>query len=203
MTLHVPSVEMEGEGGRAWPSSLDLVEMLHGLPTPSTKALHGLREAGVEDGALIEPEPLRAARVAFRSTSNMFDFDPDGEPAFVVLARDINDELADLVAFRGDRIACHFGQVCALGEEQLPFGQGCDPPLAIHRNPIGWLKSGRSGLVVIEPARLADLLVEFGVSVTSEDGRHTGELRRLLARPQPTIIRPSKPSDLRSREVPT
>ena len=190
MTLHVPSCERVGEGGRRWPSSPDLVEILHGLPVPCTKALRCLGEAGVTVAAMTEPEPLRAARVAFRGTSHMFDFDPDGEPAFVALAHDLNGEPADLVAFRGGRIACHFGRAVALGQEQLPFGN-TPPPIAIHRSPIGWLRDGRTGLVVIHPARLADLLVEFGVSVVSEDGKHTGELRKLLARPQPTIVRPS------------
>lgn len=90
-----------------------------------------------------------------------FDVDPSGEPHIAILIEDSGGPID--VAFwhpRSGRVATLLNLGFALGEEQInnpgvySFG-GC---LQIHANPLDWLRSGRTGIVVLDWTRAFDLL---------------------------------------------
>jgi hypothetical protein len=61
----------------------------------------------------------------------------------------------------------------------------------VHRTPLGWLRAGREGVVVVEARRAAQLLRDFG-PLAGEDEAHGRELRELFRRQEPRIYVPER-----------
>jgi hypothetical protein len=128
---------------------------------------------GVPAPALVWPELPARATVVFDRKRTQFDFaeevgDEAAISAFLFLARDEDGEPADLVAWapRVNRLASWFGAVALLGAEDLSAPRLTkERALAVFETPLGWLRAGREGVVVIDPRgaapplRLAEPLV--------------------------------------------
>jgi hypothetical protein len=142
-------------------------------------------DQGVTVDALTKPLAVLAARVVFQPNGT---YSPNniGEFAHIVPALDI-DGLADVVAWapKSGRIAPRLGIASMLGEEQAARASGASKPLLVWRNPVGWLRAGRRGVVILDPegaaVRLADL------SIMAEDEAHARHLRAILKVPPPRI----------------
>ncbi len=60
-----------------------------------------------------------------------------------------------------------------------------DHPLVIHRAPIGWLRAGCRGVVVLDWRAAAVDLLGLWTAIVAEDVGHGLEIRRRLTRPWP------------------
>src|SRR3954447_5089751 len=72
------------------------------------------------------------------------------EPAFVVIARNEFGEPADLVAWRGDRLASWAARVSMLGANNLFAPRLLSDALLVEPDVLSWLRSGRRGVVIID-----------------------------------------------------
>jgi hypothetical protein len=156
---------------------------------------------GVPTSAIDAPVPLRSDHIAwFGETS----FEPEAclplgmptERAFWFLVLDQDREPIDIVAWAParSRLGSWLGRAWALGQEQV-FRPRLDPDgaLPIWRDPLGWLRAGRRGLVLIDLIRAADEL-SFAGPLLAEDLDHAIELRDALSRPAPRILVPTERS---------
>jgi len=109
--------------------------------------------------------------------------------ALVALAYDRDGHAADIVAWRTGPepfVASWLGQVGLIGEEHLD-GARLDEPMVVHPDPMAWLRSGRQGVVVIDPARAGPLLRRAGEMVV--DSHHErNRLNALMRVELPKII---------------
>jgi hypothetical protein len=151
-----------------------------------------LRTQGVTSEALAEPELPRRAQVVFRPDAPLFDFaenGDDGAEAPIFITRDDAGEPADPVAWscRLGKVAAHFGAVAVLGADDILAPRlSAKAALPVHRTPLGWLRAGRAGIVILaECAAVA--LRDFG-PFAAEDEAHGRELRRLFRRREPRIF---------------
>lgn len=141
---------------------------------------------------------VRADSVVFRKPRR-FEFAryakraDDAVQAFTFIARDQFGEPADIVAWepRENRLATWRGLVSLLGEEQA-FVARLDDEVTLHANPLDWLRAGRRGLVVVDPARARSILLDAGPIVVPslEQGQN---LRKLLERVRLPKILVSQP----------
>ena len=152
---------------------------------------------------LVWPELLACATLVSTAKRTQFDFaeevgDEGAISAFLFLARDEDGEPADLVAWapRENRLAAWFGTVALLGAEDLWAPRLTkERALPVFETPLGWLRAGREGVVVIDrrgaapPLRLAEPLV-------AELIEH-GEKLRCMLKVQPPRIFVANP-DVRS-----
>lgn len=111
--------------------------------------------------------------------------DGEGEPAFVTLVRDEREDGLDLVAWSARdprRIARRDGAAALLGEGMLrnpaTFANG--RPVRIFRDPLGWLRNDRNGLVIVDPIGAALRLAD-APGLMAEDAAHARELAEMLA----------------------
>lgn len=124
-------------------------------------------------------------------STRYFDFAaerPDGaNKSMIFVARDHVGEPVNLIAWcpRVDRIASAEGRVTLLGEQDVSATR-LDEPLQIFRSPIGWLKAGRRGAVIVRKSNAWRILE--GVTVLAEDVDHGLELRKVLAVPAPVVV---------------
>jgi hypothetical protein len=110
-------------------------------------------------------------------------------PAFIVPITTSRGPWIDLVAWNPstERLATWLGRAFALGEESLspPHLE----PIAIFRTPLGWLRSERHGIVIVQP-HLAWSRLD-AVPVFGEDAEHERYLVRNLSRRfKPKIVPP-------------
>jgi hypothetical protein len=132
-----------------------------------------------------------------------FEPHPDGRLAFCTPARihrsltiesPVPDsavrvgELVDLVYWslnHPERWAMRTGAAECLG---LVEPQYCGPePVAIHRRPLGWLRGGCRGLVLLtrDPWAMYRILCQCSGGLIAEDERHAAELAAALDHPWP------------------
>jgi hypothetical protein len=153
--------------------------------SPSSEVIRWWMDQGVTIDALTKPLAVLAARVVFQPNGT---YGPNilGEFAHVFPAFD-SDGLADVVAWspKSGRIASRLGIASMLGEEQVARASGASKPLLVWHDPVGWLRAGRRGVVILEPevaaARLASL------PAVAEDDAHARHLRSVLKVPPPRI----------------
>jgi hypothetical protein len=177
------------------------VESLHKrLAPPPLDVIRRLRAEGVSPDALAEPELPALADVVFHDARPFFDFveetgDEGAVPAIVFLARDEEGEPADLVAWapQEQRLAAWFGASPLLGAEYLWAPRLTkEQALAVFESPLGWLRAGREGVVVIDPRRAAPLL-RRAEPLVAESIDHGQRLRRrLTVRPPRVYVAKSK-----------
>jgi hypothetical protein len=142
-------------------------------------------DQGVTIDALTKPLAVLAARVVFQPNGT-YSSNGIGEFTHIVPAFDI-DGLADVVAWapKSGRVASRLGISSMLGEEQAARASGASKPLLVWRDPVGWLRAGRRGVVIIEPEGAAVVLA--GLPITAEDEAHARHLRATLKVPAPRI----------------
>lgn len=159
----------------------------HGFPTRTEQAI--LR-ASVPHEVLCSPLTCaKAADVIFFPRTRAFEFHPEGERAFLIAARDVDDRISGYVAwsvehpFRWGVLSGPARPFC-LGAKALQSSIVTGGPVSAFRSPLSWMKHRGAGICILTPWRAwielgrADLLL-------AEDARHCGELRRLLRPPAP------------------
>ena len=112
--------------------------------------------------------------------------------AYIFLGFDLFGDPADLVAWHPDTggLASWRGLVSLLGEEQA-FAPRLQEAIAVHADPIAWLRENRSGLVIVHPGRARSLLLDAGPLKTATI-RQGSALRALLRQVRcPTILVPA------------
>ncbi|NMN58003.1 hypothetical protein FHT36_001905 [Xanthobacter sp. SG618] len=137
---------------------------------------------------------LTLARCAFSPPPRRFHFDPAGELAAVVEALEIEHGerwLVDHVAwpvFRPSEFAMAAGRAHLLGADQVdnPASFFGGRPLLVHRHPLSWLRSGCSGVVVLDERGAGARLAAARGNLLAEDLDHARELHRLMGRAFPT-----------------
>ncbi len=97
-------------------------------------------------------------------------------------------ELIDLVAWRDDRmdtIATRAGTASWLGAIEPQYL--APAPVSVWRHPLGWLRAGCRGLVLLtrDPVEAWLTLADCRGGIIAEDEAHARELRRALERPWP------------------
>jgi hypothetical protein len=187
--------ERESLPSRAWVYR-ETSERFNNLSDIGWSAYNWLLRQGVPSSALVYPELPHYASVIFHTDQALFDFAEDGSDggceALVFLARDNTGQPADLVAWscRLRKLAAHFDSVSTLGADDL-LAPRLTPELAlpIHRSPLGWLKAGREGVVLLAPDRAVIELRDFGPFAV-EDVEHGKQLRQLFRSGEPQIFVP-------------
>jgi hypothetical protein len=131
-----------------------------------------------------------------------FDFaapdDPHAVRAVVhVVHGDDAETPVDLVAWtraHPDRALLCLGAGVALGVDQIanPESYFAGKPLQIHRTPLGWLRAGCAGIVILGADGVVDRLDRLPprsetYKLVAEDLDHGRELRRLLAPLRPRV----------------
>jgi hypothetical protein len=152
---------------------------------PSSEVMRWWRDQGVSIDALIKPLAVLAERAVFQPNGTYI---PNALGEFVcVLPAFDGDGLADVVAWapKSGRMASRLGIVSMLGEEQAARASGASEPILIWRNPIGWLRACRRGVVILDPERAAVLLA--GLPVSAEDDADARHLRAILKVRPPRI----------------
>ena len=133
---------------------------------------------------------LTAAQVEFLDDG--FEFtayvrDPQRpQRALIIPARNIDGEIGDIAALT--RKACEvrfwLGRLSMLGENNILAPRF--EPLAAHQTALDWLKAGRHGVFIADPAR-ASFHLE-GHSLLAANAGFGGQLRKALTRPAPPIF---------------
>jgi hypothetical protein len=161
-----------------------------------------LIEAGVPSSAIALAAPA-AARITVDRRTGTYQPDDDGRVAFVMPVR-VDDPISpeasdpsetirrgpivDLVAFHPARPlswAVRTGAAEWLGAVRP---QIVEPfPVPVSRAPMGWLRSGCHGVVILSAERISayGVLTWFTGGIIAEDNEHAAELRRQLERPWP------------------
>ena len=129
-------------------------------------------------------------------TQPFFDFADDvgGErvDALIFLPRNDLGNPCDLTAWTSTRLklASWFGAAALLGADDILAPRlTIEGALQVHRTPLGWLRAGRDGVVIIDPRRATVELRDFG-PLADEDQAHGLELQQLLRRMEPKIYVP-------------
>jgi hypothetical protein len=129
------------------------------LQPPPLSWIRRLRHLGATADALAHPEMPAIGGVSF--DGGYFDFENEGQPALLFIARDELGIPVDIVAWhpRTQRIARWLGAVALLGEDQVNGARlDQERALPVHETPIDWLVAGRSGVVIVDPRRAAFIL---------------------------------------------
>jgi len=115
-----------------------------------------------------------------------FDFTPEGVPCAVIEVLDENAEtVIDLVAWplhASERLATAVGEADMLGIPCMrnPATYVGGRPLRVHRTPLGWLKAGCQGCVVLNRDWGGYWLRQAPGPLLAENLAHGRELRRML-----------------------
>jgi hypothetical protein len=149
-------------------------------------------EFGISALNLGNPWPVLADRVVFEGEFFLFadDIGEKGEPAFTFVVFN-NIGFLDIVAWhpQTNRLAAWFGHGFALGEHQIHHPNPLIPGLPVFRSPIGWLRGGRRGIVIVR-AGFTDVLLASVPVLVAEDEQHQRDLQEVfpVGRDRPTII---------------
>jgi hypothetical protein len=165
-------------------------------PTPlDQSALDWLLNQGVSSDIIgtfsireSDPMSVRSATVLLDGRGH-YSYNAIGEFAYIlpVVARSTIIDHVAWVPSTG-QLASHDGNGAMLGEGQLGRdGLGTTGrAIRVHRTPLGWLRAGRQGLVIVNACEAAHRL--SGVTLRAEDEAHLEELADLLRLPSPTIL---------------
>ena len=170
-------------------------DLFENLPVISWHAFSWLLRKGVPAPTLVSQLPRRA-RVEFHPEQPFFDFadDEGGTDALVFLAKDEAGHPADLVAWSTSpqRLAVHLGAAGILGEESMLRPRlSAKDALPVHRGPLGWLRAGCFGIIIVDTARAPILLRDFGPFAT-ENVEHGCQLREMFRARTTTVLVPEE-----------
>ena len=146
------------------------------------REIDGFAEFGVCALDLGIPWPVLADRVVFEGNFFVFadDVGETGELAFTFVVIS-NAGSIDIVAWHPttNRLAVWFGHGFALGESQIHHPIPLISGLPVFRSPIGWLRSGRRGIVLVREDFTKDVLHSVPLLV-AEDDQHRRDLQRFF-----------------------
>ncbi len=117
-------------------------------------------------------------RICIEDYSELFEIDDElGEPAFVMVVRDVDAKTAiDLVAWpikRPQVFGTYFDYAGLLGgDAAINPASFIEAPCPIWAAPLSWLQSGLRGCVVLNPRLAARILVEAPGKFQCEDEGH-------------------------------
>lgn len=137
---------------------------------------------GVHVLDLANPWPVLADRVIFHG--EFFEFvdtkDSAGEACFTFAVLGTTS-FVDIAAWSPatNRVAVWCGAGFALGERQMLLPHPATTGLVVHRTPIGWLRAGRRGIVIVRPA-FASTILSAVPALHAEDEEHARELRSIV-----------------------
>jgi hypothetical protein len=149
-------------------------------------------EFGIGALNLGNPWPVLADRVVFEG--DFFHFADDvgemGEAAFTFVIIS-NAGFIDIAAWcpRTNRLAVWLGEGFALGERQIHHPNPLSPGLHVFRSPMGWLRCGRSGIVIVRDD-FTDVVLAAVPILVAEDERHQRDLQKVfpVGSPGPKIM---------------
>ncbi len=147
---------------------------------PSSALLHdanGCWSLILRDRLVLTGERFEFAR--YRSSDNAVG-------AFILIAADEFGEPADLIAWRpGGRPSTWLGRAGLVGAEMI-YAPRWGAPLSVFDTVLDWLRAGRDGVVIVDPARAASLLREAGRLQVSTHAQRR-RLEQLMTVPPPRI----------------
>ncbi len=147
-------------------------------------------ELGIRAIDLGSPSMVLADRVVFEGESFSFADDANmvGEPAFT-LAVFSNTGMIDIAAWQPEinRLAPWIGEGFALGERQIHHPNPLVHGLHVFRTPIGWLRAGRCGIVIIQ-SKFARSVLGHVPLLIAENKQHCSELQELLGMAGPAVV---------------
>lgn len=165
----------------------------------TTREHEDLDRHGVPATALREPTPVRAGHVEFLP-GGRFEFEQHRRlsievkavRAFLILIEDEMGDAIDIAAWSPhlEKVALWRGIAWAIGQDQALAPRLTDE-LPVWRDPLGWLREGRRGLVLLRPMAAAPVLDDAG-PLAAEDRQHGIELRAALTRKGPRIVIPDR-----------
>lgn len=162
---------------------------LHGR-SPKQREIDRFAELGVAALNLGSPWPVLVDKVVFDSEYFVFadDVGLAGELAFtfVVLS---NVGMIDIAAWQPatNRLAVWLGEGFALGERQIHHPNPLVTGLNVFRSPLGWLRAGRCGIVILRPHFARSVLADVPILV-ADDSQHRKELQELFGLLGPEIV---------------
>jgi hypothetical protein len=160
-------------------------------------------ELGVRAIDLGTPWPVLADRVLF--DGEFFSFadgtDMIGEPAFT-MGIISNAGMIDIAAWDpvAKRIGLWTDEGFALGERQIHHPNPLVRGLHVFRDPVGWLRAGRCGIVIIRSGFARAVLGDVPLLI-AEDEQHRAELQDLLGMTGPQIGAYCEPASRAAAEV--
>ena len=158
-------------------------------------------DKGVPADAL---HPIGVDKVVFHRSGG-FEFEryldcqepdnPQRAIAVILTALSVNGDPIDLAAWEPatDRVGCWRNASPVLGEENLFAPRLNDHgALVVHRSPLGYLQSGRRGIVILMTRGkvAARRLLDHG-PFEGEDAHHAFEIKKLLVMPLPVVYAPA------------
>jgi hypothetical protein len=146
-------------------------------------------ELGVRAIDLGTPWPVLAERVVFEGEFFSFADGTEmiGEPAFT-MAIISNAGMIDIAAWDpvAKRISLWTGEGFALGERQIHHPNPLVRGLHVFGDPVGWLRAGRCGIVIIRTGFARAVLGDVPLLI-AENEQHRAELQDLLGMTGPQI----------------
>lgn len=166
---------------------IDLLDPAEGSPLDGP-SLRWLMEQGIPPMAIATPWAVTACGVYLNANGTYQPASTAGLGEFALVFGVIDQGLIDLVAWqpKTGRLASRLGVAWAVGQGQV---ERCSlgstgPAVPIFRSPIGWLRAGRRGAVIVNWRAAASVLA--GLTIQPEDADHARELgvRLQLRRPR-------------------
>jgi hypothetical protein len=144
---------------------------------------------GISGLDLATPEMVFKAGIILEDGGDTFIFEhhtdtDDGRDGFILPVEGANG-ITDIVAFDAETglLATWLGRAFAINEASIWEPNLDRDPLPVWRDPIGWLKANRQGIVLLRPEQAYSRLDHL-TGVIAEDVQHGEELERLLWTPR-------------------
>ncbi|WP_460449611.1 hypothetical protein [Alsobacter sp. SYSU BS001988] len=159
-----------------------------------------LTRQGIPSSALAAPDDLKHAIVHFTGARFAFQDevgpDEESEGALIFLLRDADGRPFDLAAWapRSGRLGTWCGRAAVLGDPLGPRLQD-HGALPVHPDPLGWLRSGRKGIVIIDRVAAARELHDLGQLAAMGGDCHVRELNALFKGLLPRVISGAKTAE--------
>ena len=144
---------------------------------------------GISGLGLANPDMVLKAGIILDDGGNTFVFehhrDTDGGRDAFILPVEGTSGIVDLIAFDPETglLATWLGRAFAINEASIWAPNLDGDPLQVWRDPIGWLKAKREGIVLLKPQQAYSYLDHLP-GVIAEDVQHGEELERLLWTPR-------------------
>jgi hypothetical protein len=147
-----------------------------------------LTQRGVSILDIASPWAIHATRVVFQPDGR---YVPNALGGFAYVFGVVGDRgLIDAATWSpsSGQIGTRLGVGAALGEGQLGFDDigTTGRPLPVWRDPVDWLRAGRHGVVIADPAVASHVFA--GAILVAEDRIHAAEVSAALRLPSPKVI---------------
>jgi hypothetical protein len=179
-------------------TSVRIAGTFQAQPSLNTKDAEVLLDQGCSRQSLEHPTPLRTGYCAWIDAETFafeqhLNVELEIERLILILVADLEHCAVDIAAINPltGRVGTWCHRAWAIGEGTTFLPRLTERRvLTVWRNPVGWLRAGRSGVVLLQPRLAAAFLCDAG-PLAAEDRDHGFELRRQLTRPAPHILIPA------------